>query len=383
MGERKNIGSVYDSQAAAYSEFSDDRFAWNYLERPAFDRYVSDLCTPETRVLDIGCGTGVVARHLITAGVRPENITGIDPSQGQIAQARLQTPGVRFLEGSAENFELPSRSVDLVITNTVLHHLDNQQLEEMLGRVYDVLSPNGSYFFVDVDPDHNAEGRDPQNLNKWTQVKTPWRTEVPFFNRDPRDLTNMLDRHGFDKVSGWVLPVDPEGVKDPSNYLKYNGRPSRMAARYTKATPLTRMIRLNDIRTPSLIETPEQRQQRKVVEGYFEAWNEGSVDKIAQLFTEDAVYDEKPGKREPLKGIEKIRQYWLDNPGSQRNRNLESRPLGYSTDSLPWWYFHADFDVRGEHVDVEGVIRFAVDLGSNKITNLTEYFNSRKTPLSA
>lgn len=132
----------------------------------------------------------------------------------------------------------------------------------MLDRVYDVLTPDGCYFFVDIDPDHSAEGRDPKNTNKWTVVKTPWGTEVPFFNRDPRDLVDILDRHGFDKVSGWVLKVATGGAEDPENYARYSSRPSRMAARYQKVSELTRILRTNDVRIPNLIETPDQAIQR-------------------------------------------------------------------------------------------------------------------------
>ena len=171
MLERKQIdgrviGQIYDQQASAYAEFADQRFAWPYLEQPAFDKYIPDLYVPKTRVLDIGCGTGVVARHLISNGVLPQNITGIDISHEQLKQARVNTPGARFIETSAEEFDLPAGSIDLVTTNTVIHHLDNEQLGQMLDRVYDVLAPDGCYFFVDIDPDHSVEGRDPKNTNK-------------------------------------------------------------------------------------------------------------------------------------------------------------------------------------------------------------------------
>lgn len=378
----RNIGEMYDMQSSGYAEFADNRFAWKYLERPAFDKYISDLYRPEIRVLDIGCGTGVVERHLTARGVRPENIIGIDPSKGQLEQARLLTPEVDFIETDANSFKLPDGSVDLVVTNTVIHHLDNEHLEQMLDRVYKVLSSNGCYFFVEVNPDHSAEGRDPKNTNKWTTVKTPWGTEIPFFNRDPYDLVDILDRHGFDMISGWPLKVDPKGVTEASEYLRYSFRPSRMSARYQKVPERSRFLRVNDVRIPNLIETPQQTAQKKLVERYFHAWETQSVDEITEIFSSGATYDEKPGIEKQLLGIDAIKAYWETNAVSQRNIIVGHRIIGFSKDgSTIWAEFKGGFDVRGKHIDIDGVIGFTTDLRARKITHLTEFFTTDKTSL--
>lgn len=378
----KSIGALYDQQATAYTEFADERYAWQYLEKPAFDRYISDLYTPETRVLDIGCGTGVVARHLVSRGVLPQNIIGIDTSSKLLEHARTQTPGVTFLECAADDFVLPKGSINLVITNTVLHHLDNETLERMLDKIYDALSPDGTYFFVEINPDHNAEGRDPRNTNQWTTVTTPWGTKVPFFNRDPSDLFDMFDRHGFDKVSGWLLNVAPEGIADPENYAYYSSRPSRMATRWRKAPDVDKILRVNDVFIPNLLETEEQRLQRELVEQYFEAWRTQSLALATEIFSPDAVSDEKPGKEEPLEGIEAIQEYWKINPLSQQNIQVDSSVVGFSDENSLWTLFNENFDVRGQHVGINGVIQFTIDTETRKIQRLTKYFTSEKSPLS-
>lgn len=378
----RDIGRIYDQQSSDYADFADHRFAWKYLEQPAYDRYIPDLYNAKTRVLDIGCGTGTVARYLISRGVLPYNIIGIDPSRGQLEQAKTLTPGVRFVESSAEEFDFPAGSIDLVTTNTVMHHLDNTQFGRMLNKVYDVLSPNGVYFFVDVDPDHSFEGKDPQNTNRWTTVKTPWKTEVPFYNRSPYEMVDALDRHGFDKVSGWVLKVDPKGIVEPAEYTRYSSRPSRMAARYQKASEQTRFLRMNDVRVPNLVETPRQGLQRRLVERYFRAWSTQSVDEIENIFSRDAVYREKPGIEEPLYGIEAIKKYWRINPLSQRNINMNHKIIGFSKNAdAIWSEFKGGFNARGRHIDINGVIGFTTDVNGKKIVDLTESFTTEKTPL--
>lgn len=377
----KVIGRIYDEQAASYTKFADDRFAWRYLEEPAFDKYISDLYHPETRVLVIGCGTGTEVRHFISRGVRPENIVAMDVSEEQLKVARRTTKGPVYIQSSIEDFYFPASSVDLVITNTVLHHFDNEVLSQMLAKTYRILKPNGTYFFVEVDPDHSPDGIKPENENEWTVVKTPWETEVPFFNRHPEDLMEALDRHGFDKVSGWLLKVSPEGAIDPENYAKYISHPSRMAARFKKVPELAKIMRENNVQIPSLVETPEREAQRSLVEKYFEAWTSQSLKLVDEIFSQDAVYDEKPGKKPPIVGLDNIKKYWEEHPLLQENILINFKIAGSSGDSDIWSRFDGSFDFNGKNIDINGIIKFTVGPEERKIIRLTEYFETQKTPI--
>ena len=89
----------------------------------------------------------------------------------------------------------------------------------------------------------------------------------------------------------------------------------------------------------------------------------------------------KPGKKEPLRGLEAIKEYWKNNPASQENIRMAHRVYGYSLDGTQIWSeFEGGFDVRGEHVEIEGVIGFTTDLRNKKITHLTEHYTTVKTP---
>lgn len=229
-------GQIYDAQAEDYAEYSESSYAWQFIERPAFDKYIPDLYLPGTKVLDVGCGSGQVARHLINRGILPENIIGLDNSGELLKLAASHIPDVMFVKSAIEDFDYPTESFDLVTQNTLFHHLDNEALNQELEVIYKILRPNGVFFFVDIDPDHTPEAQDSENVDKWVMVKTPWGTEVPFFNRDPRDLMNALDLHGFDLVTGWTLKVAGEGMADWKNYLYYSTHPSRMAGRFRKVS---------------------------------------------------------------------------------------------------------------------------------------------------
>lgn len=67
-------------------------------------------------VLDVACGTGVLARG---AGQRvgpSGSVIGIDPDAGMLAVAEEIDPSVDWREGLAESLPLPERSVDAVVS---------------------------------------------------------------------------------------------------------------------------------------------------------------------------------------------------------------------------------------------------------------------------
>lgn len=89
---------------------------------------VSGLCetaalTAESRVLEVGCGTGnyvAALRTLVGCGC-----WGIDPSAEMVARARSRsdTGGVVFARGSAEGLPFPPGSFDLIFSVDVVHHV--------------------------------------------------------------------------------------------------------------------------------------------------------------------------------------------------------------------------------------------------------------------
>src|ERR1700744_4220313 len=76
------------------------------------------------QVLDVGCGNGVISRHLGRLGFR---VTGIDVSERTIEKARAinPLPNVEFITKSAEALVAEGSRYDAVICSEVLEHLDN------------------------------------------------------------------------------------------------------------------------------------------------------------------------------------------------------------------------------------------------------------------
>jgi len=87
------------------------------------------------RVLDVGCGPGVLTAELV-ARLGPERVDAIDPSPGFVAAARERLPQVDVREGAAETLPYPDDAYGAAYAQLVVHFMADpvRGLAEM-GRV--------------------------------------------------------------------------------------------------------------------------------------------------------------------------------------------------------------------------------------------------------
>lgn len=101
------------------------------------------------RVLDIGCGGGILAESLAREGAI---VTGIDPSEKSLEAARAHAARadlvVDYRVGTAEHVASGDFTAhfDLVFAVDVLEHVDD--LERTVGAIATVLSPGGGLGFL-------------------------------------------------------------------------------------------------------------------------------------------------------------------------------------------------------------------------------------------
>jgi SAM-dependent methyltransferase len=93
------------------------------------------------RVLDVACGTGVVARAAITRVGPNGQVAGIDPNPGMVAVAKQLEPRVDWRTGVAESLAFPNESFDAVVSQFGLMFFTDrpQALREMVR----ILVPSG------------------------------------------------------------------------------------------------------------------------------------------------------------------------------------------------------------------------------------------------
>jgi SAM-dependent methyltransferase len=107
----------FDVAATAYA-----RFMGVYSE-PLADRFVERLdLRPGQRVLDVGCGPGVLTAQLAGRLGAPA-VVAIDPSTPFVEAARDRLPAVEVRQGSAEDLPFPDDAFDLAVAQLVVHFM--------------------------------------------------------------------------------------------------------------------------------------------------------------------------------------------------------------------------------------------------------------------
>ncbi len=102
---------------------------------------------PGMRVVDVGTGTGMVAREAARIVGAPELVTGIDPSTGMMARAQVPA-GVTLMEGSAEQIPLPDAHADFLCMGYALRHISD--LAEAFQEFRRVLKPGGLLCILEI-----------------------------------------------------------------------------------------------------------------------------------------------------------------------------------------------------------------------------------------
>ncbi len=179
--------------------------------------------------LDYCCGDGVTAIKAAKAGAKLA--IGVDISRTSVTNARSDAAAAGlsntfFVQADAENTMLPDNSVDLVICNGVLHHLDLSHAFPELRRV---LKPGGRILALEA-LDYNPVLKLYRHLTP--AMRTEWETnhilslkDVEFAQRffDLGDLrfwhmTTILSPH-YPKLSPFFINLDRVLMKTPG--LKY------------------------------------------------------------------------------------------------------------------------------------------------------------------
>jgi SAM-dependent methyltransferase len=107
------------------------------------------------RVLDIGCGPGTNAR--VFSGC---DYVGIDINPDYIRTAASRYPG-RWVVGDVTDESIfPDQQFDCVFANSLMHHLDDGSVRNLLKRMARLTAPGGRVHVLDlVLPPHASAGR--------------------------------------------------------------------------------------------------------------------------------------------------------------------------------------------------------------------------------
>ena len=140
----------FDRIATEYDESLPAHVIEHYLaKRVAF---VTAECprSEYSRVLDVGCGTGVLAGRLAARGYE---VTGLDPSEGMLEVLRSEHFDVTAIRGSGDELPFEDACFDVVVTVAALHHIaDADAVRATLAEMARVTRPGGRIVVWDHNP---------------------------------------------------------------------------------------------------------------------------------------------------------------------------------------------------------------------------------------
>ncbi len=176
--------------------------AWHDERLQATAASVSNrLPDRESRILDIGCGSGALLAHLRSLGF--SHVVGVDPSPTAVASGR--SIGLDLRLGTVTDLPKDIETFDLVVLSHVIEHLSNPG--EALAVARNVLRA-GAFLYVEVP--------DAARLSDYVRLPfLEFNTEhVNYFSAAA--LRNLAARSGFDAVDirGKSFTLQP-GVRYP------------------------------------------------------------------------------------------------------------------------------------------------------------------------
>lgn len=192
------------------------------------------------RVLDVACGTGVVAR-LAAEQVGPTGtVTGLDLNPGMLAVARSVAPAeppIAWHEASADDMPLPDGAFDVVLCSMGLQFMGDQLAA--LGEMRRVLAPGGRVLVTAPGPTPAPFAIFAAALARHLSDDIAGFVHAVFSLHDPRELADLMAAAGLGDVTTDThtkqLPTAP-----PADFLWQYVHSTPMAGPLAQASADTR-----------------------------------------------------------------------------------------------------------------------------------------------
>lgn len=176
------------------------------------ERFGPDL--GQVRLLDVGCGGGVLAEEFARLGCK---VTGIDVSAESLdvarAHARSENLSIDYQVGSATELPFDGGSFEVVSCCDLLEHVP--RWERVIAEVERVLTPGGLFLFDTINRTPQSKFSFIFGLQEWSFTRLfPRDTHVWEMFITPKELTDVLEKHGMrvKGLSGGAIARNPFGT---------------------------------------------------------------------------------------------------------------------------------------------------------------------------
>lgn len=230
--ERYLVPAIFEPWAAALVELADPR--------------------PGERVLDVACGTGIVARLAAPRVASTGEVTGLDLNAGMLAVARDASSGVSpaidWKEGSALSMPFSDAAFDVVLCEQGLQFFPDRPVA--LAEMRRVTVPDGRLALsvwraLEYNPIYDPVA---EALERHAGHDSGAMMRSPFVLGDAEELRGLITEAGFREVR---IRLAVELVRYPSaeEFLRREAASSPLAAPLSQLSDEVRAALISDIAT--------------------------------------------------------------------------------------------------------------------------------------
>lgn len=190
----EHTGSSYQGIGEKYAQMVENKPIHIYYERPAVISLLPYLTN--TKVLDVGCGSGWYAEYLLNQGAK---VTCFDVNEEfvNITQSRVGNRACVLNADLAQPLEFASDSeFDLVVCPLVMHYLKDWQ--GALCEFYRILQPQGILVFSTHHPFNDWKLFNREDYFAVELLEDEWEIgKVRFYRRPLTVISQNLNAAGF------------------------------------------------------------------------------------------------------------------------------------------------------------------------------------------
>ena len=180
---RRGLNSAITRFWSVAAPVYDAQFLQRWVYQPAQDEVVAQLRERGARrIADVGSGTGILADR-IQRELSPDEVFGVDMSEGMLAQANARSSKVWWMRGPAERLPFGDGALDAVVTTSAFHFFDQPAA---LREFHRVLAPGGVAAVATISVSY------PGVLDKLTVGRIN-----PAHNPSPGEMRKLFTGAGF------------------------------------------------------------------------------------------------------------------------------------------------------------------------------------------
>ncbi|MBU0622013.1 MAG: class I SAM-dependent methyltransferase [Gammaproteobacteria bacterium] len=206
---REWVGEQFDKTAADYDRVEK---ILGLGTGPWYRRKMLEVAglKPGMRILDVGMGTGLVAKQAAAILGDASLVTGVDPSAGMIRNAKLPV-GVTVIEGRAELIPLPAAGYDFLSMGYALRHVSDMSVA--FAEFHRVLKPGGKVCILEITP---PKGKIATALLKgYCKYAVPMLAKLVARDKD----TAQLWRYYWDTIEACAVPEQVMATLESAGFV--------------------------------------------------------------------------------------------------------------------------------------------------------------------